>query len=54
MTPEILPTFDEVSSSVELEIYSKGGHVGFVSGSILKPKYWLEYRVIEYLKRFRS
>ena len=54
MTPEILPTFDEVSSSVELEIYPKGGHVGFVSGSILKPKYWLEYRVIEYLKRFRS
>jgi len=51
MTPEILPTYDEVSSSVDLEIYKNGGHVGFISGTILKPKYWLEDRIIEYFNR---
>lgn len=49
MTPQILPKESEVSSKVTLEIYPNGGHVGFVSGTILKPKYWLEERVLEYL-----
>jgi len=51
MTPEILPTVDEVSNSVDLEVHNKGGHVGFVTGSLLKPKYWLEDRIIEYFNR---
>ena len=51
MTPEILPKSDEVSSSVELEVYPNGGHVGFVSGTLLKPKYWLEDRVIDYFNK---
>ncbi|MBL0721480.1 MAG: hydrolase [Sulfurovum sp.] len=51
MTPEILPTSDEVSNSIDLEIYNKGGHVGFVAGSILRPKYWLEDRIMEYFNR---
>lgn len=51
MTPEILPTADEVSKSVDLEVYKKGGHVGFVTGTIFKPKYWLEDRIVEYFNR---
>ncbi len=48
MTPEILPQADELSPQIELEISTHGGHVGFVSGTILKPKYWLEERIVRY------
>lgn len=49
MTPEILPTKEEISPSVELEIYPHGGHVGFVSGTIRRPFYWLEGRISSFL-----
>jgi len=45
MTPEILPLADEISLSVKLDISKHGGHVGFVSGSLFRPNYWLEARV---------
>lgn len=51
-TPEILPKEDELSRYVKLEIHQKGGHVGFVEGSFLKPKYWLEERIINYFNEF--
>lgn len=50
MSPKILPSKEEVSSSVTLEVSENGGHVGFVNGSIFKPRYWLEDRVIEFFK----
>ena len=52
MTPAVVPKDYELSSSVTLEKYSHGGHVGFVSGSFIKPKYWLEDRVVDYFKEF--
>ncbi len=45
-----IPSRDEISKFIKLEIYSKGGHVGFISGSIIKPIYWLEDRVVRYLE----
>ena len=48
MTDEVLPDQTEISSAIELEVYPHGGHVGFVSGSLSKPKYWLEERVMEF------
>ena len=48
MTPNIVPNKDEVSLHVELEIYPYGGHVGFIQGSLLKPEYWLEKRIVSY------
>lgn len=48
MTDEILPDQTEMSSAIQLETYPHGGHVGFVGGSLLKPKYWLEERAIHY------
>ncbi len=50
MSTKILPTADEISPKTKLETYPCGGHVGFISGNLLKPKYWLEDRVIEYFK----
>ena len=50
MTPEVLPKESEVSKSVTLEISEKGGHVGFIAGSALKPEYWLEDRIVEFFK----
>lgn len=52
MTPAVIPTKDELSSTIELEVYENGGHVGFIDGSIFKPKYWLEKKVVEYFKQF--
>lgn len=50
MSKEVLPKKSEISNSIELEIYKYGGHVGFVSGTIFKPIYWLENRIITYIK----
>ncbi len=52
MPKEILPSKDEISSSVELEVYEHGGHVGFVQGSLFKPQYFLEQRVPWYFKLY--
>ncbi|HEY8567988.1 hydrolase [Microbulbifer sp.] len=49
--PSAIPTSDEVGSHVELDITSKGGHVGFVSGSVWRPVYWLEQRIPQFLAK---
>jgi len=54
MTPEILPKHDEISASVELAISAHGGHVGFVSGNIFNPKYWLEEKVLAHFNKLNS
>ena len=50
MTPEVLPNKDELSETIELLILEKGGHVGFIGGSFFKPVYWLEKKIVSYLK----
>lgn len=38
---------------ITFEICEKGGHVGFIAGNNpLKPKYWLEQRIPEYLEQY--
>jgi len=50
MTPDVLPTRDELSASVELEVSACGGHVGFVHGKLpWRPRYWLEERIPDFL-----
>ena len=51
MQPSNLPKKEELSSSISLELYKKGGHVGFIEGSIFKPKYFLEKRILNYLNK---
>ena len=48
MPPSILPSQDELSKTIQLELSERGGHIGFIEGSLLRPKFWLEKRV----KRF--
>ncbi|MBX8485923.1 hydrolase [Pseudomonas cichorii] len=40
-----LPEPDELSDCTEFELQAKGGHVGFVDGSLKKPGYYLERRI---------
>ena len=52
MSKNIIPSIDELSSSVTLEVTNKGGHVGFVSGkNPLKPEYWLDQRILDFIKQ---
>ncbi len=48
MTEEVLPSKDDISGAITLEVYEHGGHVGFISGSFFKPEYWLEKRIANY------
>lgn len=55
MTPDVIPTEEELSDSVSLELSAKGGHVGFVTGSIIgKPVYWLDERIANYIAPYFS
>ena len=50
MTTEILPTQNELSNNIQLELYKYGGHVGFIAGNLFNPTYWLEGRIVTYFK----
>jgi predicted alpha/beta-fold hydrolase len=50
MTPDVVPTGEELSPSVRLELSTRGGHVGFIHGSVpWRPRYWLEERIPAFL-----
>jgi len=51
MTPLAVPRRDELSPAVTLELTAHGGHVGFVGGTVLKPQYWLEERILRFLQQ---
>lgn len=53
MTPDILPSHDQLSETTLLEVSEKGGHVGFVTGkSPWQAEYWLEERIPTFLSAF--
>ncbi|MCH8542376.1 MAG: hydrolase [Alcanivorax sp.] len=54
MTPEVVPAPDTVSDAVQLDISPHGGHVGFVTGSLRAPVYWLEQRIPAFLAPWLS
>ncbi|HVC38294.1 MAG TPA: hydrolase [Gammaproteobacteria bacterium] len=54
MSPASVPREDELSSAVTLELSRKGGHVGFVNGSLLYPNMWLGNRISLHLREYLS
>ena len=41
MTDDVIPKF-VLPDNIDYRLYEHGGHVGFLSGSTLKPTFWLE------------
>lgn len=51
MTPDVLPSENELSDYLVLEVSEKGGHVGFItSGNLGTPEFWLDQRIPEYFE----
>ena len=51
MTDAVIPTPGQCSEQVSYELYSHGGHVGFISGgNPLRPKFFLEDRLADFLE----
>ena len=50
MTPDAVPREDELSPSIRFELSQRGGHVGFMNGSLLRPRRWLDDRIVEHLR----
>ena len=49
-----LPDGDELSPAITMELSQHGGHVGFINGANpLKPRYWLEERILQHLEAHR-
>jgi predicted alpha/beta-fold hydrolase len=46
-----LPQVNELSPSTAFELQARGGHVGFVEGSLRQPGYYLERRIPQWLAR---
>jgi predicted alpha/beta-fold hydrolase len=49
--PHSLPQVNELSPSTAFELQARGGHVGFIEGSLRQPGYYLERRIPQWLAR---
>lgn len=52
MLQDAVPDVSELSESIDLELCEHGGHIGFVSGSLRHPSFWLQQRIPQYIKKF--
>ena len=51
MTTKIIKSYySRVSKNLEFELTKYGRYVGYVSGMLFKPEYWLEKIDIEFLE----
>jgi predicted alpha/beta-fold hydrolase len=55
MTKDVIPTPDQLSADVTLEVAEAGGHVGFISGgSVRRPEFYLPGRILEFLQPYSA
>lgn len=55
MWEDTVPTEEELSSAVELELSDHGGHVGFIGGKhLFDVEYWIDKRVVQWLNTQRD
>ncbi|WON76711.1 hydrolase [Serratia sp. UGAL515B_01] len=52
MTDEVIPDLTSLPTNIEYQLTERGGHVGFVGGTLKKPQMWLEYRIPSWLAPF--
>lgn len=52
MTDEVIPDLNNLPANIEYQLTERGGHVGFVGGTLKKPQMWLEYRIPAWLSPF--
>lgn len=50
MNQSVIPDASALSEMVTLEVSEYGGHVGFISGTLFKPEYWLEKRILDFFE----
>ncbi|MET0063197.1 MAG: hydrolase [Candidatus Thiodiazotropha endolucinida] len=52
MQPKDVPGLQDLGPGVSLELSDRGGHVGFVQGTLPgRPVYWLDHRIPAFLKQ---
>ncbi len=47
MTQKVIPDY-KLNKNIHYRLFEHGGHVGFLSGSVIKPKFWLEQTIPRY------
>ncbi|KAA8996489.1 hydrolase [Affinibrenneria salicis] len=52
MAPAVIPDLASLPDNIEYQLTERGGHVGFVGGSVWKPEMWLEQRIPAWLTQF--
>ena len=50
LSDAVIPSTDELNPHIHYELTRGGGHVGFVYGSVLKPKFWLNQRIPQFIQ----
>lgn len=51
MTEAVIPDEKELSDMITLELSRHGGHVGFIGGGFIKPEFWIEQRILGFVKQ---
>lgn len=49
MTADVIPDMQVMPNCIEYQLSRYGGHVGYVSGRLMKPVMWLEHRIPSWL-----
>lgn len=52
MDHHVIPDKDSLPPNIHYQLTQYGGHVGFVSGTLLRPQMWLEKRIPDWLTRY--
>lgn len=50
MDQRVIPQGQQLSPSIDYRLSQRGGHVGFVNGSLLRPHFWLESTIPEWFQ----